>query len=79
VTTELEFPLPFGPIEPAKEQEGNDGKLLVPFFNPEVERRSTSTLAKVATKKPPSSEVPVDRCHLKVSKMSSSCFCGAIG
>jgi hypothetical protein len=47
------FPLPFGAIEPAKEQEENSGKLLVPFLKPEVDRRSSSSLAKVATKKPP--------------------------
>jgi hypothetical protein len=52
VTTELKFLSPFGAIEPAKEQEGNNEKFLVPFLKPEVDRRSSSSSAKVATKKP---------------------------
>jgi hypothetical protein len=73
VTTELEFPPPFGAIELAKEQEGNGGKLLVPFLKPKVDQRRSSMLAKVVMKKPPSPKVPADRCHLKVSKTSPSC------
>jgi hypothetical protein len=79
VTTKLEFPPPFGAIEPAKEQEGYGGKLLVSFLKPEVDRGSSSMLAKVTTKKPPLLEVPANRCHIKVSKMSSSCRCSAVG
>jgi hypothetical protein len=53
VTTELKFPPPFGAIEPAKDQEGNDGKLLALFLKPEVDWRSSSSPAKVTTNKPP--------------------------
>jgi hypothetical protein len=54
VTTKLKFPLPFGVIEPAMEQEWNSGKVLVPFLKPEVDPRSSSSSAKVAMKKRPS-------------------------
>jgi hypothetical protein len=54
-------------------------KLLVQFLKPEVDRRSSSTPAKVATKKLSPLDVPVDHCHLKVSGSSSSCQCGAVG
>jgi hypothetical protein len=51
VTTELKFSPSFGAIELAKEQEGNGGKLLVPFLKPDVDRTSSSSPAKVAMKK----------------------------
>jgi hypothetical protein len=54
-------------------------KLLIPFMKLEVDRRSFSTAAKVIMKKPPPPEVPIDLCRRKVSKLSSSCQCGAIG
>jgi hypothetical protein len=66
-------------MESAKEKEGNGGKLLVPFLKPEVYRRSSSMPTKVTMKKSSSLEVPVDCCHLKVSKTTSSCRCGAVG
>jgi hypothetical protein len=50
VTSELEFPPPFGAIELAKEQERNDGKLLIPFLKPEIDQRSSSMPAKVVMK-----------------------------
>jgi hypothetical protein len=78
VTSELEFLPPFGAIELAKEQEGNDGKLLIPFLKPEIDRRSSSMPAKVVMKKSPLPEVPAECYHLKVSKASSSYRCGAV-
>jgi hypothetical protein len=42
-------------------------------------RRSDSTPTKVAPTKPPQLKELIDRHHLKVSKMSWSCFCDAVG
>jgi hypothetical protein len=55
------------------------GKLLVPLLKLEVDRRSSSTLAKVAMKKSSPPEFPVDLYRLMVSEPSSSCQCGAVG
>jgi hypothetical protein len=54
-------------------------KLLVSFLKPEVDRMSSSTPAKVTTKKSSPPEVPVDLSRLKVSEPSSSCQCGVVG
>jgi hypothetical protein len=54
-------------------------KLLISFLKPVVDQRSSSTPAKVATKKPMPPKVPVDLCRLKVSEPSSSCQCDVVG
>jgi hypothetical protein len=43
------------------------GKILIPFLKSEVYRRSSSTPAKVATKKPPPPKVPVDLCRIRLA------------